>query len=486
MIRSIRLTLSLWYMGILAGVLILFSWVLYTSITANLAQDVNELLASQATQVTNSLATFWKASDDAAQSGGETLWKTVNEGRLPGLVSRWVSAGGSAEIGRPLRVLDRDGRVLYTAPSFTQLALPMTKSALGQARRRRLPYEEFGVSNRRVRLLTAPAVENGRVLYLVQVAAVLQQAGVPLERLRRWLMWLIPPTLFVTSVGGWFLATRAMRPVGQMISQVQQIGEGHLHERIDVPRTDDELERLAGTFNDMLKRLEHAFHRLRQFSAAASHELRTPLTVMKGEIEVALRKPRDDEEYRQVLRRHLETLNEMAGIVEELLMLARSEAVEGVVEWRPVALDELVRRVCDTLRPLAEAKKIRVEIRAASPTWVRGERRLLERLVANLFDNAVKYTPRQGRVSLQVERRDDHAYLAVRDTGPGIAREELPKIFDRFFSRRAAENSDRPNGLGLGLCRWIVEAHQGRIDVDTAPGQGATFTIQLPLSVTPA
>ena len=239
----------------------------------------------------------------------------------------------------------------------------------------------------------------------------------------------------------------------------------------------------------MLARLESAFKRLRQFSAAASHELRTPLTIIKGELEVALRKPRDPEEYRRVLATQLEAINEIISIVEQLLALAHSEEGERAVEWQKLNLGDLVRQVCHRWQKIIDDKKVHLKILQEKEVEVRGEKRLLERLVANLLDNAVKHTPGGGEVAFEIAEQNHSACLVVKDTGPGISREELPKIFDKFFSRAvlpgAQESASGGVGLGLGLCRWIVEAHQGQIEVTSVEGQGAKFTVKLPLGVSP-
>ena len=475
MIRSIRFSLTIWYAAILAVILSLFGWVLYTRVAKNLAQDIDNVLASEADGVGDAIFAFWKAEQAFSHR------KEVREKELPGRVLRWAHETGALETERPIRLIDPGGHPLDASRSFTQLALPITEQAVSQARRGRTIYETFPLADERIRLITRPEVEDKQLLYLVQAAAPLQQADVSLQRLRLGLLWLIPLTLVVTSVVGWFLATKVLRPVGRMTTQARRIGAEHLHQRIDIPQTGDELEHLATTFNDMLGRLERAFRRLRQFSAAASHELRTPLTIMKGELEVALRKPRDPEEYQRVLHTHLEALNEMTHIVEELLTLARSEVGEGAVEWQPVELRALTEAVCNTFRPMADKKQIRIELSSGEPVWIRGEGRLLERLIANLLDNALKHTPAHGSVNLQILHEGNQACLIVQDTGSGIPSAQLPKIFDQFFSRRPSEGNPS-TGLGLGLCRWIAEAHQGRIEAASPPGQGAVFTIRLPLS----
>jgi len=475
MIRSIRFSLTLWYAAILAVILSLFGWVLYTRVEKNLAQDIDNVLASEADGVGDAIFAFWKAEQTFSHR------KETEERQVSRLVLRWAHETGALETERPIRLLDPEGHPVDASRSFTQLALPMSREAISQARKGRTTYETFPLADKRIRLITRPEVEDKQILYLVQAAAPLHQADASLRRLHLGLLWLIPITLALTSALGWLLATQALRPVGRMTTQARRIGAEHLHQRIDIPKTGDELEHLAATFNDMLARLERAFRRLRQFSAAASHELRTPLTIMKGEVEVALRKPRDPEEYQRVLHTHLEALNEMTHIVEELLTLARSEAGEGAVEWQPVELRRLTETVCNSFKPVAEKKQIRIELSSDEPAWIRGEPRLLERLIANLLDNALKHTPAHGSVNLQILQEGNRACLIVQDTGSGIPADQLPKIFDQFFSRRPSEGA-LSTGLGLGLCRWIAEAHQGRIEAASPPGHGAVFTVRLPFS----
>ncbi len=491
MIRSIRVTLTVWYVGILALILCGFSWVLYSSVSASLTKYLNVLLMSQADGVASSLLAFRDAQAAVSPAGPgnwesaptATLSGEIDAGRFPDLVQRWVEQAKALATLRPIRVIDNQGKVLGTSIGFEQLSVPLNDVAIFGALHGRTMYEVAAISDEeRVKLVSRPVVENGRVIYIVQVAAPLRQVEASLERLRRWLLWLVPLTLAITSAVGWFLATTALQPIGQMITQAQQVGAEHLDQRLQVPRSGDELERLAVTFNDMLERLEHAFKRLRQFSAAASHELRTPLTVLKGELEVALRKPRDAEEYQRVLHTQLEAINDMVRVVEELLMLARSDVVEGALEWQPVELAGLARHVVQTLQGIADQKSIRQVVVSDAPVWVRGERRLLERLIANLLENAIRHTPAQGEVVVESHTEADAACLVVRDTGPGISEDKLPQIFDQFFRRARSTATGPSTGLGLGICRWIAEAHQGQIHVDSPPGQGASFTLRLPLA----
>jgi heavy metal sensor kinase len=489
--RSLRQVLTGWYLSSLAVALCLFSGILYMTISTSLMNDLDQAVRLQTDLTSDTLFAFWRAERAAAMQGPgnwmgaptETFRGTIDQGRLPELVARWTRKTGQPQSGDLIQLLARDGRPLLASSAFTDNDIPVNPAAIEKALQGHPTYETARLSDgRRVRIVTRPILDNGGILYLVQAAAWCAFMDRSLQRLRLWLLLLVPLTLIVTSAIGWALGTAAMRPIDRMITQARQIGVGRLHERIDVPQTRDPLERLAVTFNDLLGRLEAAFKRMRQFSAAASHELRTPLTAMKGELEVALRRPRDVEEYQRVLRTHLQTIDEMTATVEELLGLARSEAAEGAIEWRPVELVAATHRASEPWRSLVASKQIRVLVEAAGPVWVEGEQRLLERLVANLVDNAVRHTPAQGRVMLKVEAAGGRARLTVRDTGSGIPPEELPHIFDRFFKPRTPSHGASSTGLGLGLCRWIVEAHHGHIEVASHPGEGVTVTVSLPVT----
>lgn len=492
--RSIRFRLTLWYVGILAIILILFGIVLYANVRRNTAKDIDALLAAQAEGVTDTLFAFWLAERDLNYAetpperwsempgSGKSLQGEVDDGIFPEFVNRWADETDALETLRPIRILDREGQLLRASPSFRKLLLSFTETSLNSAIDGKVTYETFSASepNQEYRIITWPVVEDGRLLYIVQVATSLRQTDASLRGMRLWLFLLIPLTLAGTSMAGWFLATKALRPVGHMTAQARRISAEHLNERIHVPDTGDELDELAVTFNSMLSRLEQAFKRLRQFSAAASHELRTPLTIMKGEVEVALRKPRDNEEYQRVLKTQLEVLNEMIGTVEQLLTLAHSVESEKAVEWKPVDLAALIRRVSEAWQPIARSKEILIHLPPSSePVWIRGEQRLLERLVANLLDNALKHTPPKGEVFLALTSSAGEILLKINDTGPGIPPEELPRIFDKFFTRRPKSDGTRSTGLGLGLCRWIAELHQGRIEASSRPGEGAAFVVTL-------
>ncbi|MBI1870833.1 MAG: HAMP domain-containing protein [Chlamydiae bacterium] len=481
MIRSIRFTLTLWYIGIIIVILSLFSWVLYAQVSLNLSKDVDEILASQADGVADAIFAFWEAEKETKVIK-EGIEGEIEHGRLPQLIARWAGETRELDTGKPIRLITREGQILSSSASLSKFDIPLSPAALREAKEGRRVYQTFDLEEHRVRWITQPIMENEQVLYFIQVGSSLQQIDRSLNRLKLWLMGLIPLTILMTSLGGWFLASIALKPIGRMISQVRQIGVENLSKRIEVPNTHDELEQMSETFNEMLLRIERGFNRLRQFSAAASHELRTPLTVMKGELELALRKPRDSNEYNRVLHVQLDMLNEMVRIVEELLTLARSEAGVGTVEWSLIELGQLIKKVYPSWEKIANGKTIKLKMIHPQPIWIHGEKRLLERLLSNLIDNAIKHTPINGSITLQAYLQNDEACLQVKDTGPGIANEELSNVFNQFFSRHASGNDPYPKGFGLGLCRWIAEVHQGRIEVQSKHNEGCCFSVWLPLA----
>ncbi|MBI4227559.1 MAG: HAMP domain-containing protein [Candidatus Omnitrophica bacterium] len=488
------LALSFWHLGLLAVVLCLFGWVLYARVATSLARDVDQLLALQAEGIAGAVFAFREA--EAGRHGASvgnwlnapagSLLGETQRGQLPDLLNRWAHKTEVLGAGRPFRLIDRAGAPILASDDFRALEAPLTPAVLAEALGRRTAYETFRRQGQRIRVVTYPVLEHRRVLYLIQTAASLRSADATVARMGFWLLWLIPLTLALTTLVGWLLATKTARLITLLASQAQRISAQHLETRLHVPGTGGEVERLTVTLNEMLARLERGFRQLRQFSAAASHELRTPLTALRGELEVTLRRPRSPEEYERVLRMHLQKAEEMSATVDELLRLAYTEAADRMGEWCPVELCALAREILETWQLLAAKVSTQLTLVAEAPVWIQGERRLLERVVSNLVDNAVKHSPPGGRVTMTVGRDGSQATVAVRDRGPGIPPEEVPTLFDRFFRGHRPSPPGVPStGLGLGLCRWIAEVHRGGIDVSSAPRDGTTFTVRLPLAAAP-
>ena len=362
-------------------------------------------------------------------------------------------------------------------------APPFTRQARLNAERGLATFETFkGIEPYPVRVLTWPVVSSGRVVAVVRVGMSEAALDRTMSSFLLIMAALFPLALALAGGGGWFLAHRALRPVDRMTQAARQIGAGQLHARIELTGANDELDRLAETLNEMLTRLEAAFTEMRQFTADASHELQTPLTILRGEVEIALRAERSPEEYVTVMKSALEEIERISLLVEGLLLLARSDAGVLKMDRKPLDPMTLVEDVLGRLGPLARARSVALSLGSMEPMEMRGDLVHLRRLLFNLVDNAIKYTPQGGTVRVSVERRDEWAVLAVEDTGIGVAHEEQRKVFQRFYrSAEARSGAEGGSGLGLAIVKSIAEAHGGRVEIESAPGRGSTFRVYLPL-----
>jgi heavy metal sensor kinase len=333
-------------------------------------------------------------------------------------------------------------------------------------------------------MLTLPVIERGRIIHLVQVAMPLESAEAARSQFIFILLGLTPLALGGAAAGGWFLARRALTPVDTMVEAARKIEAEDLSLRLTTMDSHDELDRLAAVLNDMLARLERSFTAVRHFSADAAHELRTPLTILKGEIEVTLQASRSEEEYRQILTSCLEEVDRLSALVQDLLFLARSDSGNVTVTDTPVDLSAIFTEVTQPLRALAESASLTLTAPSPLPLWVNGNASMLFRLIFNLGENAIKYTPAGGTVALQLTQDGSTAVLQVQDTGPGIPPADQARIFDRFY-RGDPARSRGGTGLGLALVRSIVSLHKGQIAVDSEVDKGTCFRVTLPLMHSP-
>jgi heavy metal sensor kinase len=288
----------------------------------------------------------------------------------------------------------------------------------------------------------------------------------------------------LASIGGYFLARKSLAPIASMNDQTQRISAENLSARLDVSNARDELGHLAATINDLLTRLESSFREQQRFIADASHELRTPLAVLRGETEVALGKTRTVEEYQQSLSLIQDEAERLSRIVEDLFILARQPiSTRKALNKERVSLNKAVSDCARAAQVLALRKGVRLKLENDPPSIaLQGDEELIKRMILNLLDNAVKYTPSGGEISLALARQNGHAEIVVRDTGIGIPETDQARVFDRFFRvDKARARAMGGAGLGLSIAQWIVEVHGGAITVNSAPGHGSTFTVVLPV-----
>ncbi len=294
-------------------------------------------------------------------------------------------------------------------------------------------------------------------------------------------LWCAIPSALLGLGGGWWLMRKAMAPVTDLTRAASGIHEGNLQTQIPRSGSGDELDRLTQVFNAMTARLDNSFSRIREFTLHASHELKTPLTVMRGEVETALQEETIPME-RERLQSQLDEIQRLTSIVDGLTLLTKADAGQISLKREPVRLDELVRDCFADAQILAQPMKVSVELGACGEISISGDRHRLRQLLLNLTDNAAKYNQPNGRVSIALEHAGERAEIRIANTGPGIAPEIQPRVFDRFFRGDPSHNSAVEGcGLGLSIAQWIVTAHGGTIEVASEPGKLTTVTVHLPV-----
>jgi heavy metal sensor kinase len=309
-----------------------------------------------------------------------------------------------------------------------------------------------------------------------------------LSLFRSYLLMFAPLLLLVAAGGGYWLSRRALSPVDALVRTARDIGGANLNSRLQKLETGDELQRLSDTLNEMLGRIETAFLRITEFTADASHELRTPVSLIRTEAELALRRSRGEAEYKEALRHILLESERTTALIEQLLSVARADSGRETLHMQPVDLRQTLRSVVDGWQQVATLRSLQFSASiATNDSVVMGDEAALRRVADILLDNALKYTPSPGSVKLTLEQKGESAIIAVQDSGLGIAEEDQPKIFERFYRVDKARSREQGGaGLGLAIAQWIVSQHHGSIVVESRPGQGATFRVELPMIVVPA
>jgi heavy metal sensor kinase len=476
--RSLRFKLTLWYVLILGVLLISFSGFLYITLSRSLYRDVDNRLRSLAHLI-------------ATESG--TPSSTFGFGKLDQAVRATLNL---RPVGKFIQVLDESGNIGEKSENLKNVQLPISLQALKNASKGFITFETvhtFG--NTPLRMMTLPVIENEHMARIIQVASSLEDVEDALRTLFIILVITVPLALLVASLGGQFLANQALKPVDQITQTARMITSQNLNQRIKSLKVKDEISRLIETFNEMISRLDQSFHQIKQFSSDASHELKTPLTILKGEVEVALRKERTSQDYEQILRSNLEEINRMSKIVDNLLLLARTETGEIRLFKEEVNLSQIVDEVVTQLTKLAHAKDLHiVAANHQEDILLNGDALRIRQMLLNLIENSIKYTEPGGSISVSLEKNAplplpgkqqgscDGVRIVVSDTGIGIAKEDQERIFSRFVRVDKARSREQGgSGLGLSICKWIVEAHQGEISVESELGKGSRFIVKLPI-----
>jgi heavy metal sensor kinase len=457
--KSFRLQLTGWYLLIFALLLAFFSGFLYMLLSRNLRERLDESLADKA------VTTAGLFQSEVTEHNGE-LGPAAEE------ALRELSLHGTG-----LAIFAGPRRLAARGPEF--LGDARVSSLLGAAP----VYRTFpDVGRRGARLLVRPFQAGGQNCYVAAAESLDSVAG-QLEALRRVFYVALPVAFLLAGLGGYLLAAKSLAPIVAMAGQAEQITARNLHTRLEVRGAKAEFSRLAAVFNDLLSRLESSFAGMREFVADASHELRTPLAVIRGEADVALSRNRLASEYRESLSTIQDEARRLSRLVDDLLSLARADAGHRPVRLEEFYLNELMEECFRAAQPLARIKLVHLGCSCAGDIAFRGDPELLRRMVMNLLDNAIRYTPAGGSATLSLEALQGEARIAVADTGAGIPPDCRDRVFERFYRvDKARSRAEGGFGLGLAIVKWIAESHQGRVSVAGRPEGGSTFTVLLPLA----
>lgn len=478
MLDSVRVRLTLWYTGLLALFLVALSLITYFIFWRSTLQrtDSNLTELSDAFLTTVQAEVLDNHGPDAAKAAAQVA---IVEHRFRDHVFAVLDPKGGLLTSSQDLPNEASPAGLLSSAAFQKLLLDSAVSD------HLLENIKSGRSGYRAFVRKFPLKGQTYTLVILQGLHPQQEM---LEEVRETFAWVIPIAIVLASIGGYFLARKSLAPVMAMSSQAGRIGAANLHERLPIQNAKDELGRLAASFNELLERVDQSFERQRRFMSDASHELRTPAAILRGESEVALsRGERPAEEYRESLAVLHAEAQRLTQIVEDLFTLTRADAGQYPLSPHEFYLDELVADCTHAARSLALAKQITLTCEVPEELPIRADEALLRRMILNLLDNAIKYTPMGGRVTVTCERSGNEYALSVTDTGPGISEDLQQRVFERFFradrARTRTENDGGGAGLGLSIARWIAEAHQGRLILARSESSGSTFTALLPAQV---
>jgi two-component system OmpR family sensor kinase len=384
-------------------------------------------------------------------------------------------------LDRLIQISDAQGRVLARSANLGAARLPTRPPLMKRLEAGETVIEtlrDFGEEP--VRLISVPVEARG-TRFVIQVAGSVEDANRAIRSARVLFAVMALALLAVVGTAAAILTKRAFRPIDAVVDEAHRIGEADLRRRLPHPGARDEIGRLVETLNEMLDRIERAFESQRRFTADASHELRSPLSRLRAELEVMLRRPRENVEYEETLRSCLDEAERLSQLTDELLLLARLDAGEARLPTDKVALHTVAEVAIRRMERAAGGRLARISIAPSPPVVARVGREPAALVVQNLLENAVKFSPPDSPVTIRLAAEGEEVLLSVSDSGPGISPDELPRVFERFYRGRRARAEAVPGvGLGLALSRAVVEAHGGRLTVESPPGGGATFTVRLP------
>ena len=480
MFKSVRLRITVWYALTLSVTLSLFSVLVYNNLEKTLYENMDRLLEFRAEGVADAVEAYLETEEietgrvpKASAKSGTFFMVTQNLVNGPAYDPKLAAI--------EVKITDARGVILASSPGAAS-APEIPEGTLNEAVRGEAAYDTIKAADSRdkesvYRSYTTPVLKEGKTVYLVQASRPLYQTEFALNNLRDMMAVLVPMIVLFTGAAGMLFARVALKPVHGMIKTIRQISAENLSLRIPATGAKDEIRELASMFNDMLSRLEGSFLSQKRFIQDASHELKTPLTILKGELEVALKKARSSQEYASILQSNLEETNRISKLVENLLTLAKFDNREIPLDISAVNLNRVLESLASDMAQVAGKKRINLALKLEPGLPViKADAGQLRRAFLNILDNAVKYGEEGGTVTISSAGNAAGVLLVFSDSGRGIAPKDLPHVFERFY-RADSSRSTEGFGLGLAITKSILDAHGAAITVKSGPARGASFSV---------
>lgn len=457
MVGSLRFRLTLWNTATLLAMVLFTMWAVREGLRYTLRHEADEQLKEDANEARLVFESLFP--EDLQQIKDELNFKATTH----------VHRGFYA------RLYDEKRRLLWTSANAPDEIFP----------EQLLDIRDTPVSYGQFRLVNTSPKRRGMPRWIIRVATSFNSLENDVARLTQSMFWVVGCILVISPLGGYWLAGRATKPLADIIQTTDRLRPDKLVERLPLRGTGDELDKLSRTINGFLDRIAKYINDNREFTANAAHELRSPLTAIQSSIEVALNSDRSTEEYKDLIYVILEECSDLRVLVNQLLLLAESDAGLLHTGGQPFDLGQVVGRSLDMFQGVAESRGMAVTLNCPEPVFVPGDAVRLRQVINNLVDNALKFSPNgtQVAVSLVLDKESQQAVFKVSDQGSGVDETDKPQLFERFYRGDKARRRDQQTkgtGLGLSICQAIVLAHKGTISIDNKPTGGCTFTVRLP------
>ena len=493
-LRSVRFKVSVLYTSVLGAILLVYSLMLYFNLGYSLSRAIDSDLRKKVLEIEETTNLYSQAFDTTQEKDVISVRRALHINEMADREAfQWPSVRKIDQSWRYriqalgikhdyVVVYSSSGEVLETSQNVDEELLSILKALFHTTLKGKTTIRDFDSKEYRLRIITHPLYRGANIRYIFQIATPTEAHQLLLKTKMRLILISIPVFLLFTSFLGSFFVLRVFDPVMEITRAARQISYRDMGKRVELKHADDEIKSLVDAFNDMIWRLEKSFRHIDDFSSNVAHELKTPLAIIRGELEVSLRKERTAGEYQKSISIAIEEVQRVLKTINDLLLLAKLDYRTEVFSFEPVELNEFMQEIYEQSKLIASGKKIEIGIKAAEqPLTINANKLHLRRLFFNLIDNAIKFTPREGKVEITLERRHKMACVSVRDTGVGIPADELSRIFERFFHVDRTNEAPSTNGLGLSIVQSIAKIHNGVVNVKSEPGKGSVFTVSIPL-----